>query len=129
MERWYFVVEEGYEVGPNRGSTCRLDRRGYHYLAAEQVLAQFTLLVGVNALVGGMIGQERTVLPLLAERIGLGALTAALTFIVAFGLTNMPAAIWTVAAITALSGMVVAVRMYETHRRAPGERRLAGSTP
>jgi hypothetical protein len=31
-------------------------------------LAQFMLLVGVNALVGGMIGQERTVLPLLADR-------------------------------------------------------------
>ena len=44
------------------------------------------LLVAVNALVGGMIGQERTVLPLLAEReFGLTAYTAALTFIVAFG--------------------------------------------
>ena len=31
-------------------------------------LAQFSLLVAVNALVGGMLGQERTVLPLLAER-------------------------------------------------------------
>jgi MFS family permease len=52
-------------------------------------LAQFSLLVGVNALVGGMLGQERTVLPLLAQRaFGLGALTAALTFIVAFGLTK-----------------------------------------
>lgn len=52
-------------------------------------LAQFSLLVGVNALVGGMIGQERTVLPLLARRgFGLTALTAALTFIVAFGLTK-----------------------------------------
>lgn len=52
-------------------------------------LAQFSLLVGVNALVGGMIGQERTVLPLLARRgFGLGAVTAALTFIVAFGLTK-----------------------------------------
>jgi MFS family permease len=49
-------------------------------------LAQFTLLVGVNALVGGMIGQERTVLPLLAERaFHLTAYTAALTFILAFG--------------------------------------------
>ena len=49
-------------------------------------LAQFSLLVGVNALVGGMIGQERTVLPLLAERVfHLEAFTAALTFIVAFG--------------------------------------------
>ena len=49
-------------------------------------LAQFSLLVGVNALVGGMVGQERTVLPLLAERVfHLHAYTAALTFIVAFG--------------------------------------------
>ena len=52
-------------------------------------LAQFSLLVGVNALVGGMLGQERTVLPLLATHIfGLTAVTAALTFIVAFGVTK-----------------------------------------
>ena len=49
-------------------------------------LAQFSLLVAVNALVGGMVGQERTVLPLLAEReFHLTAYTAALTFILAFG--------------------------------------------
>ena len=49
-------------------------------------VAQFSLLVGVNALVGGMVGQERTVLPLLADRVfGLEAFTAALTFILAFG--------------------------------------------
>jgi MFS family permease len=52
-------------------------------------LAQFSLLVAVNALVGGTIGQERTVLPLLAEReFGLTAYTASLTFIVAFGVTK-----------------------------------------
>jgi MFS family permease len=52
-------------------------------------LAQFGLLVGVNALVGGMLGQERTVLPLLAERVfHLTAYTAALTFILAFGITK-----------------------------------------
>ena len=52
-------------------------------------LAQFSLLVAVNALVGGMLGQERTVLPLLAEReFHLGAYTAALTFILAFGLAK-----------------------------------------
>jgi len=52
-------------------------------------LGQFALLVGVNALVGGMIGQERTVLPLLAGQVfGLQAVSAALTFIVAFGLTK-----------------------------------------
>ena len=51
--------------------------------------AQFTLLVAVNALVGGMLGQERTVLPLLAGQVfGLHAHTAALTFIVAFGLSK-----------------------------------------
>jgi MFS family permease len=52
-------------------------------------LAQFVLLVAVNALVGGMLGQERTVLPLLAEReFGLTAYTSALTFILAFGATK-----------------------------------------
>ena len=52
-------------------------------------LGQFTLLVAVNALVGGMVGQERTVVPLLATEVfGLQAFTAALTFIVAFGLTK-----------------------------------------
>jgi MFS family permease len=51
--------------------------------------AQFTLLVAVNALVGGMLGQERTVLPLLAEQVfGLTGFTVATTFIVAFGLTK-----------------------------------------
>lgn len=52
-------------------------------------LAQFLLLVGVNALVGGMYGQERTVLPLLAEtEFGLTAYTGVLTFILAFGATK-----------------------------------------
>lgn len=46
----------------------------------------FAVLVGVNALVGVTVGQERTVMPLLAERVfGLDAYTAALSFILAFG--------------------------------------------
>ncbi len=50
---------------------------------------QFSLLVGVNALVGVMLGQERTVLPLLATDVfGLTGATAALTFLVAFGVTK-----------------------------------------
>ena len=50
---------------------------------------QFALLVGVSALVGGMVGQERTVLPLLAsEAFGLAAASSALTFLVAFGATK-----------------------------------------
>ena len=61
--------------------------------------AQFTLLVAVNALVGGMLGQERTVLPLLAKDVfGLDSYTAALTYILAFGLakafTNYLAGTW-----------------------------------
>jgi MFS family permease len=52
-------------------------------------LAQFCLLVGVNALVGGMVGQERSLLSVLAtEAFGLAAVSAALTYIVAFGLTK-----------------------------------------
>jgi MFS family permease len=51
--------------------------------------AQFTLLVVVNALVGGLLGSERTVLPLLVEReFQLAAYTAALTYILAFGATK-----------------------------------------
>ena len=58
-------------------------------LGLRENLAQFSLLVAVNALVGGMIGQERTVLPLLADEVfGLTAFTAAMTFIVAFGIVK-----------------------------------------
>jgi MFS family permease len=54
--------------------------------------AQFTLLVAINALVGGMLGQERTVLPLLAqEEFGLTTHTGVLTFIVAFGVAKSAA--------------------------------------
>jgi MFS family permease len=58
-------------------------------LGLRENLAQFSLLVGVNALVGGMIGQERTVLPLLAvDEFGLAKFTATLTFIAAFGIVK-----------------------------------------
>jgi len=50
---------------------------------------QFALLVGVSALVGGMVGQERAFVPLLGvEVFGLPTATAALSFLVAFGLTK-----------------------------------------
>jgi MFS family permease len=58
-------------------------------LGLRENLPQFILLVGVNALVGAMVGQERTVLPLLGERVfGLTAFTATATFVVAFGATK-----------------------------------------
>ena len=51
--------------------------------------AQFTLLVVVNALVGGMLGQERTALPLLGQQVfGIGAYTAGLSFILVFGVAK-----------------------------------------
>jgi MFS family permease len=50
---------------------------------------QFGLLVLVNAFVGSMVGLERTVLPLLAEtEFGLASASAALSFIVTFGLVK-----------------------------------------
>lgn len=50
---------------------------------------QFTLLVIVNAFVGGMVGLERTIVPQLAEsEFGLSAKSAILSFIVVFGITK-----------------------------------------
>src|ERR1700747_3115985 len=52
-------------------------------------LTQFSLLVLVNALVGGMVGQEQAVLPLLAKReFHLSGYTFLLTYVLAFGITK-----------------------------------------
>jgi MFS family permease len=52
-------------------------------------LGQFSLLVLVNAFVGGMVGLERTVLPLIAEQeFGLASKSAILSFIVSFGIVK-----------------------------------------
>ena len=65
-------------------------------LGLRENAAQFTLLVGLNALVGGMVGLERSVLPLIGERdFGLTSKSAILAFVLAFGtakaLTNLVA--------------------------------------
>jgi MFS family permease len=50
---------------------------------------QFALLIAVNAFVGGMVGMERTVLPLLAgEEFGIASKTAAISFVATFGLAK-----------------------------------------
>jgi MFS family permease len=50
---------------------------------------QFTLLVIVNAFVGGMVGLERTIIPQIAEAdFALAAKTAILSFIAVFGVTK-----------------------------------------
>lgn len=65
-------------------------------LGLRENAAQFALLVGVNALVGAMVGLERSVLPLVGEReFGLTSVSAILAFVLAFGiakaLTNLAA--------------------------------------
>ncbi|MDV8148726.1 MFS transporter [Arthrobacter sp. B10-11] len=74
------------------GSTSRKHlhhTRGAITLGLRQNLAQFMILVAVNALVGGTLGQERTVLPLLASEVfRLDLYTSALTYILAFGVAK-----------------------------------------
>jgi hypothetical protein len=79
--------------------------------------AQFVLLVTVNALVGGLLGTERTVLPLLGEQEFHLAYTAALTYILAFGATKAVANFFAGPSPTDIGGL--SMRMYETHRRQP----------
>ncbi len=58
-------------------------------LGLRENLAQFSLLVLVNAFVGAMVGLERTILPSIAEQeFQLAAKTAVLSFIVVFGVTK-----------------------------------------
>jgi MFS family permease len=62
---------------------------GHVHLGLRANLRQFLLLVLINAFVGGMIGLERAILPLLAEKdFGLASKTAILSFIVSFGVTK-----------------------------------------
>jgi MFS family permease len=58
-------------------------------LGLRENAAQFSLLVGLNALVGAMVGLERSVLPLVGEKdFGLTSNAAILSFVVAFGVAK-----------------------------------------
>ncbi|MCG9910444.1 MAG: MFS transporter [Flavobacteriales bacterium] len=58
-------------------------------LGLKENAKQFTLLVIVNAFVGGMIGMERTIFPQFAElEFGVASKTAILSFITAFGISK-----------------------------------------
>lgn len=58
-------------------------------LGLKENWQQFSLLVIVNAFVGGMVGLERSIIPQLAEtEFGLSSKSAILSFIVAFGITK-----------------------------------------
>ncbi len=50
---------------------------------------QFALLVAINAFVGGMVGLERAILPLVAkDEFGIASKTAAVSFVATFGLAK-----------------------------------------
>ena len=58
-------------------------------LGLRENIAQFSLLVAVNALVGAMVGLERSTLPLVGrDEFGIASSAAVLSFIVAFGLAK-----------------------------------------
>jgi MFS family permease len=58
-------------------------------LGLRENLAQFSLLVAINAFVGAMVGLERSTLPLIGNAdFGLASKAAVLSFIVAFGLAK-----------------------------------------
>ena len=58
-------------------------------LGLKENWPQFTILVIVNAFVGGMVGLERTIFPKFAEiEFGVASKTAILSFIIAFGVTK-----------------------------------------
>jgi MFS family permease len=72
-------------------------------LGLRENLAQFSLLVAINAFVGAMVGLERSTLPLIGQSdFGLASNAAVLSFIVAFGLAK---------AITNLGAGVLAQRL------------------
>lgn len=57
---------------------------------------QFTLLVIINAFVGGMVGMERTIFPAFAEeKFSVASRTAMLSFIIAFGISKAVANYYT----------------------------------
>lgn len=58
-------------------------------LGLKENWRQFALLVLINAFVGGMVGIERTVVPLIgAEEFGLASTTLVVSFIVSFGVVK-----------------------------------------
>jgi len=65
------------------------DTHGSVVLGLGANFPQFSLLVLINAFVGGMVGIERTVLPLIAERdFGIASKSVILSFIVSFGIVK-----------------------------------------
>lgn len=74
-------MNEGASVSRSAGSTVRL--------GLKENWRQFGLLMLVNAFVGGMVGVERTVVPLIgSEEFGITSTTLVVSFIVSFGVVK-----------------------------------------
>lgn len=80
---------------PPRLLVTRASQEGHADRAAPPVLGlranlgQFLLLVLINAFVGAMVGLERSIVPLLGQRVfGLASTTAVLAFIISFGVVK-----------------------------------------
>ncbi len=76
------------DIGPSGYSKNYRSMRNVE-LGLRENWRQFTLLVVINAFVGGMVGLERTILPRIAEvDFGMAARTAILSFIIVFGVVK-----------------------------------------
>ena len=66
-----------------------VDSKPFIRLGLRENLSQFSLLVLVNAFVGGMVGLERTVVPLIgSDEFKIASTTVIASFIMSFGLTK-----------------------------------------
>ncbi|HET9056287.1 MAG TPA: MFS transporter [Chitinophagaceae bacterium] len=66
-----------------------MEKQNKIQLGLKENWKQFTLLVIVNAFVGGMVGLERSILPQIAEKeFAIAAKTAILSFIIVFGIVK-----------------------------------------
>lgn len=79
----------GRKVRPAAGASSAKPATHVVELGLRKNWRQFTLLVVINAFVGGMVGLERTLLPELAKvEFGMTVKSTILSFIVVFGLTK-----------------------------------------
>lgn len=73
----------------NETASTAQDAKAHIRLGLKENWRQFALLVLINAFVGGMVGIERTVVPLIgSEEFGIASTTLVVSFIVSFGVVK-----------------------------------------
>src|SRR5438477_12521275 len=69
--------------------TSSMEKGSRVSLGLKENWQQFALLILINAFVGGMVGIERTVVPLIgSEQFGIASRTLIVSFIVSFGVVK-----------------------------------------